>query len=54
MTLSSIQKLIKNDLSDLESQIKFRSQTNVELINKLSEQIISGGGKRLRPIVLFL
>jgi octaprenyl-diphosphate synthase len=54
MTLSSIQKLIKNDLLDLESQIKFRSQTNVELINKLSEHIISGGGKRLRPIVLFL
>ena len=54
MTLSSIQKLIKNDLLDLESQIKFRSKTNVELINELSEHIISGGGKRLRPIVLFL
>ena len=37
MTLSSIQKLIKNDLLDLESQIKFRSKTNVELINELSE-----------------
>ncbi len=54
MTLSSIQKLIKNDLLDLESQIKFRSKTNIELINELSEHIISGGGKRLRPIVLFL
>ena len=54
MTLSSIQKLIKNDLLDLESQIKFRSKTNIKLINELSEHIISGGGKRLRPIVLFL
>ena len=54
MTLLSIQKLIKNDLLDLESQIKFRSKTNIELINELSEHIISGGGKRLRPIVLFL
>ena len=54
MTLSSIQKLIKNDLLDLESQIKFRSKTNIKLINELSEHIISGGGKRLRPVVLFL
>ena len=54
MILSSIQKLIKNDLLDLESQIKFRSKTNIELINELSEHIISGGGKRLRPIILFL
>ena len=54
MTLSSIQKLIKNDLLDLESQIKFRSKTNIELINELSEHIISGGGKRLRPIILLL
>ena len=54
MILSSIQKLIKNDLLDLESQIKFRSKTNIKLINELSEHIISGGGKRLRPVVLFL
>ena len=54
MTLLSIQKLIKNDLLDLESQIKFRSKTNIKLINELSEHIISGGGKRLRPVVLFL
>ena len=54
MELEAIKKILENDLSELESRLKIRSKTNVELINKLSEHIISSGGKRLRPTLLFL
>jgi len=54
MELEGITKILENDLSELESRLKVRSKTGVELINKLSEHIISSGGKRLRPILLFL
>lgn len=54
MELEAIKKILENDLSELESRLKIRSKTGVELINKLSEHIISSGGKRLRPILLFL
>ena len=54
MELEAIKKILENDLSEFESRLKSRSKTGVELINKLSEHIISSGGKRLRPILLFL
>ena len=54
MELEAIKKILENDLSKLESRLKTRSKTNVKLINKLSEHIISSGGKRLRPTLLFL
>jgi len=54
MELEGITKILENDLSELESRLKVRSKTGVELTNKLSEHIISSGGKRLRPILLFL
>lgn len=54
MSLTSVKKLLEKDLSDLEEQIKHRTETKIELINKLSEHIIASGGKRLRPILLTL
>jgi len=54
MTILSVNKLLSSELMDLDRQLKARSQTNVEMINTLSEHIISSGGKRLRPIVLML
>ena len=54
MELEGIKKILENDLSELESRLKIRSKTNVKLINELSKHIISSGGKRLRPILLFL
>tara|TARA_B100000035_G_C21006604_1_gene557584 strand:+ start:232 stop:1197 length:966 start_codon:yes stop_codon:yes gene_type:complete len=54
MTILSVNKLLSSELMDLDRQLKARSQTKVEMINTLSEHIISSGGKRLRPIVLML
>jgi octaprenyl-diphosphate synthase len=54
MTILSANKLLSSELMDLDRELKSRSQTKVEMINTLSEHIISSGGKRLRPIVLML
>ena len=54
MTILSVNKLLSSELMDLDRHLKARSQTKVEMINTLSEHIISSGGKRLRPIVLML
>ena len=54
MTILSANKLLSSELIDLDRELKARSQTKVEMINTLSEHIISSGGKRLRPIVLML
>ena len=54
MTILSANKLLSSELMDLDRHLKARSQTKVEMINTLSEHIISSGGKRLRPIVLML
>ena len=54
MALSSINKLLSSELKDLDIQLKVRSKTKVQMINMLSDHIISSGGKRLRPMMLIL
>ena len=54
MDLGSIKKHISNELISLETEIQRRIKTKVEIINTLSQHILSGGGKRLRPTILFL
>ena len=54
MTILSINELLSSELRELDKQLKARSQTKVEMINMLSDHIISSGGKRLRPIILML
>ncbi len=54
MTISSIKKLLSKDLKKLDVNLKNRSKTQVSMINDLSSHIITSGGKRLRPILLFL
>ncbi|MEC8996169.1 MAG: polyprenyl synthetase family protein [Pseudomonadota bacterium] len=54
MDLESIKSHITTETSLLESEILERIKTKVELINTLSGHILSGGGKRLRPSLLFL
>ena len=54
MTILSLNKLLKAELESLDKQLKTRSRTEVEMINIMSEHIISSGGKRLRPLVLLL
>ena len=54
MKLSEINKILRNELVDLEKEMTERAKTSVPLINELSEHIIKSGGKRLRPIILML
>ena len=54
MKLSEINKILRNELDDLEKEMTKRAKTSVPLINEVSEHIIKSGGKRLRPIVLML
>jgi octaprenyl-diphosphate synthase len=54
MTILSLNKLLKTDLESLDKQLKSRSRTEVEMINVMSDHIISSGGKRLRPLTLLL
>ena len=54
MTILSLNKLLKTDLESLDKQLKSRSRTEVEMINIMSDHIISSGGKRLRPLMLLL
>ncbi len=54
MTILSINELLSSELKDLDIQLKARSETKVQMINMLSDHIISSGGKRLRPIILIL
>ena len=54
MAILSVNKLLKSELESLDKQLKTRSRTEVEMINIMSDHIISSGGKRLRPITLLL
>ena len=54
MKLSEINKILRNELDDLEKEMTKRAKTSVPLINEVSEHIIKSGGKRLRPIILML
>ena len=54
MAILSLNKLLKTELESLDKQLKTRSRTEVEMINTMSDHIISSGGKRLRPITLLL
>jgi len=54
MVTLSVNQILSRELEQLEAQLKIRSQTKVEMINMLSDHIISSGGKRLRPIILML
>ena len=54
MAILSVNKLLKSELEVLDKQLKTRSRTEVEMINIMSNHIISSGGKRLRPITLLL
>ncbi|MDA7841846.1 polyprenyl synthetase family protein [Gammaproteobacteria bacterium] len=54
MAILSLNRLLKTELESLDKQLKTRSRTEVEMINTMSDHIISSGGKRLRPITLLL
>ena len=54
MTLQNIRALVQADLGDVDAVIRARLKSAVPLIDQVAEHIISGGGKRLRPLLVVL
>jgi octaprenyl-diphosphate synthase len=54
MTLVEIRKLAAADLEAVDEVIRARLKSAVPLVDQVAEHIISGGGKRLRPLLVVL
>ena len=54
MTLEEIRALVKADLASVNEVIRARLKSAVPLVDQIAEHIISGGGKRLRPMLVVL
>jgi octaprenyl-diphosphate synthase len=54
MDISTIRKLIANDMAAVDALIQKRLYSEVVLINQLGHYIINSGGKRLRPTLAIL
>jgi octaprenyl-diphosphate synthase len=54
MTLEEIRALVRHDLASVDEVIRCRLKSSVPLIDRVAEHIISGGGKRLRPLLVVL
>ena len=52
--LSEINQKLSQEITDLNTFLKKATSTDVSLINPLSSHMIDSGGKRIRPIILFL
>jgi octaprenyl-diphosphate synthase len=53
-TLEPVQRLIADEMSAVDQVIRRRLHSDVVLIRQVSEHIINGGGKRLRPALVLL
>ena len=54
MTLEEIRALVLPDLRGVDEVIRARLRSAVPLVDQIAEHIISGGGKRLRPLLVVL
>ncbi len=54
MQLEEIRALVADDLRDVDRAIVDRLASDVALINQVSQYIVGGGGKRLRPLSVVL
>jgi len=52
--LSAVRALVEEDFRRTDRLIREELRSDVALINQLSEYIINGGGKRLRPMLILL
>jgi octaprenyl-diphosphate synthase len=52
--LNALRELIASDFQAADRLIRAELRSDVALINQLSEYIINGGGKRLRPMLVLL
>ncbi|MGL5265949.1 MAG: octaprenyl diphosphate synthase, partial [Plesiomonas shigelloides] len=54
MTLEEIRALSDADMAEVNAAILQQLNSDVALINQLGYYIISGGGKRIRPMIAVL
>lgn len=54
MNLEKITELIAQDMTDVNQTIREQMHSKVALVNQLGHYIISGGGKRFRPMIAVL
>jgi octaprenyl-diphosphate synthase len=54
MTLDEIRALIHADLRSVDTVVRARLKSVVPLVDQVAEHIVSGGGKRLRPLLVLL
>lgn len=54
MDFKAIQALTANDMAAVDAKIQAQLNSDVALINQLGFYIVSGGGKRLRPMLAVL
>src|SRR6266480_745372 len=54
MTLEEIRSLVQADLRSVDRVIRARLKSAVPLVDQVAEHIVTGGGKRLRPLLVVL
>src|SRR5688572_17548300 len=54
MTLDDVRALVRSDMAAVDNVIRARLKSTVALVDSVAEHIISGGGKRLRPLIVVL
>ena len=53
-TFREILELVRDDLEKVEQQIRLESMASVDAVTSIGQYLQTGGGKRLRPILLLL
>ena len=54
MTLDDIRALVAADIAAVDGVIRTRLASDVPLVSQVAEHIVTGGGKRLRPLIVLL
>jgi octaprenyl-diphosphate synthase len=54
MTLDEIRALVQTDIIAVNGVVRARLKSTVVLIDQIAEHIVTGGGKRLRPLLVAL
>src|SRR5450755_1875198 len=54
MTLDAIRALVQSDIAAVNGVVRARLKSSVVLVDQVAEHIITGGGKRLRPLLVAL
>ncbi len=54
MTLDQIRTLMRSDLEAVNAVVRARLKSTVALVDRVAEHIVTGGGKRLRPLLVTL